>query len=348
MKTSELDYTLPSELIAQDPAGVRSDSRLLVVDRTSGKLTDSRFDRVVDHLRPGDCLVLNDTKVLPARFYARRHTGGGLEALFLAETGTPGLWQVLLKGTRKLKPDEAIHIVDGRQKDFCTAKVVERQDGGVCLLALDLKASAETVLNEIGFPPLPPYIRRDHDWSKAERDRQRYQTVYASQSGAVAAPTAGLHFTEGLLARLTDSGVRLARVTLHVGAGTFKPISVENVEDHEIHHEWYRLDAANAKIINNARAAGGRIVAVGTTATRVLETVGYPLQAQEGQTNLFVTPGYRFKAVDAMITNFHLPRSTLLALVGAFAGLEPMLAAYRHAVEQRYRFYSYGDAMLIL
>lgn len=348
MKTSELDYTLPSKLIAQDPAGVRSDSRLLVVDRTSGKLTDSRFDRVGDHLRPGDCLVLNDTKVLPARFYARRHTGGGLEALFLAETGTPGLWQVLLKGTRKLKPDEAIHIVDGRQRDFCTAKVVERQDGGVCLLALDLKASAETVLNEIGFPPLPPYIRRDHDWSKAESDRQRYQTVYASQSGAVAAPTAGLHFTEGLLARLTDSGVRLARVTLHVGAGTFKPISVENVEDHEIHHEWYRLDAANAKIINNARAAGGRIVAVGTTATRVLETVGYPLQAQEGQTNLFVTPGYRFKAVDAMITNFHLPRSTLLALVGAFAGLERMLDAYRHAVQERYRFYSYGDAMLIV
>ncbi len=348
MKTSELDYTLPSELIAQDPAGVRSDSRLLVVDRTSGKLTDSRFDHVGDHLRPGDCLVLNDTKVLPARFYARRHTGGGLEALFLAETDTPGLWRILLKGARKLKPDEAIHIVDGRQRDFCTAKVVERQDGGVCLLTLDVKAPAETVLNEIGFPPLPPYIRRDHDWSKAERDRQRYQTVYASQSGAVAAPTAGLHFTEELLDRLTDSGGRLARVTLHVGAGTFKPISVENVEDHEIHREWYRLDAANAGIINSARAAGGRIVAVGTTATRVLETVGYPLQAQEGQTNLFVTPGYRFKAVDAMITNFHLPRSTLLALVGAFAGLEPMLDAYRHAVQERYRFYSYGDAMLIV
>jgi S-adenosylmethionine:tRNA ribosyltransferase-isomerase len=347
MKTSELDYTLPPELIAQDPAEVRSASRLLVVDRTSASLTDSRFDHIGDHLRPGDCLVLNDTKVLPARFFARRATGGGLEALFLSETSTPGLWRILLKGTRKLKPDERIHIVDGRRNDYCTARVIEKEEGGACLLELDAKAPAESVLDEIGFPPLPPYIRRDHDWSKAESDRQRYQTVYANQSGAVAAPTAGLHFTEELLSRLCESGVRTARVTLHVGAGTFKPISVEDVEDHEIHHEWYRIDAANAGIINETRAAGGRIVAVGTTATRVLETVGYPLQAQEGSTNLFVTPGYRFKAVDAMITNFHLPRSTLLALVGAFAGLERMLAAYRHAVAKRYRFYSYGDAMLI-
>ncbi|HSV99929.1 MAG TPA: tRNA preQ1(34) S-adenosylmethionine ribosyltransferase-isomerase QueA [Sedimentisphaerales bacterium] len=348
MKTSELDYTLPPELIAQDPAEVRSDSRLLVVDRSSASLTDSRFGRIGDHLRPGDCLVLNDTKVLPARFFARRATGGRLEALFLSETATPGVWRILLKGARKLKPDERIHIVDGRRNDYCAARVIEKEEGGACLLELDAKAPAESVLDEIGFPPLPPYIRRDHDWSKAESDRRRYQTVYASRSGAVAAPTAGLHFTEELLRRLCESGVRTARVTLHVGAGTFKPISVENVEDHEIHHEWYRLDAANAEIINQARAAGGRIVAVGTTATRVLETVGYPLQAQEGETNLFVTPGYRFKAVDAMITNFHLPRSTLLALVGAFAGLEPMLAAYRHAVAQRYRFYSYGDAMLIV
>lgn len=350
MKTSELDYTLPAELIAQDPAEVRSASRLLVVGRTSGGLTDSRFDRIGEYLHPGDCLVLNDTKVLPARFYARRRTGGGLEALFLSEASAPGLWRILLKGARKLKPDEAIHIVDGRQKDFCTARVVERQEGGVCLLELEVKASAETVLNEIGFPPLPPYIRRDQDWSKAQSDRRRYQTVYARQAGAVAAPTAGLHFTEELLTRLTDSGVRLARVTLHVGAGTFKPISVENVEEHEIHHEWYRIDDANAGIINDARAAGGRVIAVGTTATRVLETVSRDGRAcaGEGSTNLFILPGYRFHIVDAMITNFHLPRSTLLALVGAFAGLERMLAAYRHAVEQRYRFYSYGDAMLIV
>jgi S-adenosylmethionine:tRNA ribosyltransferase-isomerase len=360
MKTIELDYTLPSELIAQDPAEVRSQSRLLVMDRASGSLTDSRFDRIGDYLQPGDCLVLNDTKVLPARFFARRATGGGLEALFLSETDAPGLWRIMLKGARKLKPQERIHIIDGRQNDYCTARVIERQDGGVCLLELDNKAAAETALNEIGFPPLPPYIHRDHDWSKAEADRKRYQTVYARQSGAVAAPTAGLHFTEELLGRLGESGVRTARVTLHVGAGTFKPISVDNVEDHEIHHEWYRIDAANAGIINDVHAAGGRVVAVGTTATRVLETVAGVdssdcphgpkpiLHAHEGMTNLFITPGYRFKAVDVMITNFHLPRSTLLALVGAFAGLEPMLAAYRHAVAERYRFYSYGDAMLIL
>lgn len=350
MKMNQLDYELPSELIAQEPAGVRSESRLLVLDRASDALTDSRFLRVADYLRPGDCLVLNDTKVLPARFFARRATGGGLEALFLSETSTPGLWRILLKGIRKLKPDEIIHIVDGRQRDYCAARVLEKQPDGICLLQLDVKVPAETVLNEIGFPPLPPYIRRDHDWSKAQTDRERYQTVYARASGAVAAPTAGLHFTEELLDRLSAIGVRLAYVTLHVGAGTFKPITVEEVEEHEIHHEWYRIDATNAEIINGARSAGGRIVAVGTTVTRVLETVAREggVSPCEGTTNLFILPGYEFRIVDAMITNFHLPRSTLLALVGAFAGMERTLAAYRHAIEQRYRFYSYGDAMLIL
>ncbi|MEN6578434.1 MAG: tRNA preQ1(34) S-adenosylmethionine ribosyltransferase-isomerase QueA [Phycisphaerales bacterium] len=350
MKTNQLDYELPSELIAQDPAGVRDESRLLVLDRASGGLADNRFGQITDHLRPGDCLVLNDTKVLPAKFFARRATGGGLEALFLSETSTPGLWRILLKGVRKLKPDEAIRIVDGQQRDYCTARVLERQPEGMCLLEIEVKAPAEVVLNEIGFPPLPPYIRRDHDWSKAQTDRKRYQTVYARASGAVAAPTAGLHFTEELLGRLSEIGVRLAYVTLHVGAGTFKPITVEEVEDHEIHHEWYRIDAANAEIINGARPAGGRIVAVGTTVTRVLETVACEGRVSpcEGTTNLFILPGYEFKIVDAMITNFHLPKSTLLALVGAFAGMERTLAAYHHAIEQRYRFYSYGDAMLIL
>jgi S-adenosylmethionine:tRNA ribosyltransferase-isomerase len=353
MKTNLLDYDLPSELIAQDPAGIRSESRLLVVHRASGGLTDSRFHRVGEFLRPGDCLVLNDTKVLPARFFARRATGGRLEALFLGETATPGVWQVLLKGVRKLKSEETIRIVDGHEQDYCAARVLERQDEGVCLLKVQAEAPAESVLHEIGFPPLPPYIRRDHDWSKAEDDRRRYQTVYAQQSGAVAAPTAGLHFTEELLEGLSRAGIRFARVTLHVGAGTFKPIAAERVEDHEIHQEWYRLDAANAELINKARADGGRIVAVGTTATRVLETVAgraatRDLCADEGTTKLLITPGYEFKIIDAMITNFHLPRSTLLALVGAFAGLEPILAAYRHAIAERYRFYSYGDAMLIV
>ena len=350
MKTNQLDYELPSELIAQEPAAVRSESRLLVMDRASGALADSRFHQIADSLRPGDCLVLNDTKVLPARFFARRVTGGGLEALFLSETSTPGRWRVLLKGVRKLKPDETIHVLDGQEQDYCAAKVIERQSEGVCLLELGVRAPAEVVLNEIGFPPLPPYIHRDHDWSKAECDRKRYQTVYARESGAVAAPTAGLHFTEALLGRLSAIGVRLAYVTLHVGAGTFKPITTENVEDHEIHREWYRIDTANAELVNTARSGGGRIVAVGTTVTRVLETVAREGRVSpcEGTTNLFILPGYQFKMVDAMITNFHLPKSTLLALVGAFAGLDHMFAAYRHAIEQRYRFYSYGDAMLIL
>jgi S-adenosylmethionine:tRNA ribosyltransferase-isomerase len=350
MKTNQLDYELPSEYIAQDPAAVRGDSRLLVMDRATGGLADSQFRRLGDFLRPGDCLILNDTRVLPARFFARRRTGGRLEALFLGETPAPGVWRVLLKGARKIKPDEPIHLLDGRQQDYCIARLLEKQEGGVCLLEVQAPAGAEAVLNEIGFPPLPPYIRRDHDWSKAESDRARYQTVYARRSGAVAAPTAGLHFTESLLGELRRSGVRLAYVTLHVGAGTFKPISHDRVEDHEIHQEWYRLDAGNAEIVNAARAEGGRIVAVGTTVTRVLETVARDgrVAAHEGTTNLFITPGYQFKTIDALITNFHLPRSTLLALVGAFAGLEPVLAAYRHAVAQRYRFYSYGDAMLIL
>jgi S-adenosylmethionine:tRNA ribosyltransferase-isomerase len=227
--------------------------------------------------------------------------------------------------------------------------VLEKKPDGVCVLEVETQADAETVLNHVGFPPLPPYIHRDHDLARAESDLRRYQTVYARRPGAVAAPTAGLHFTDELMGRLKAAGIGFAYVTLHVGAGTFKPIATEQVEEHEIHHEWYRLDAANAEAILATRQNGGRIVAVGTTVTRVLETVAKngPLAACEGTTNLFITPGYEFKIIDAMITNFHLPRSTLLALVGAFAGLERMLAAYRHAIEQRYRFYSYGDAMLI-
>ncbi len=387
MKTNLLDYELPSELIAQHPANVRSESRLLVMERATGRLIDSRFRRLGDFLRAGDCLVLNDTKVLPARFFARRRTGGRLEGLFLNATATAGVWEVMLKGARKLKPDETIILEDKEQRDFCTAEVLEKKLEGVCLFRVASEADPETVLEEIGFPPLPPYIRRNHDVALAENDRRRYQTVYARRPGAVAAPTAGLHFTDDLLQQLREVGMRMAYVTLHVGAGTFKPIATETVQEHQIHREWYRLDEENAAAISAARAEGGRIVAVGTTVTRVLETVadvqqvgwasahadglaadaqrqhglkGTPnanyrvweprpiLRPAEGTTDLFITPGYEFKIVEAMVTNFHLPRSTLLALVAAFAGLEQTLAAYRHAIEQRYRFYSYGDAMLII
>ena len=370
MRTNELDYELPPELIAQDPAAIRSESRLLVLGRSTGGLADSTFRRLGEFLQAGDCLVLNDTKVLPARFFARRRTGGKLEGLFLHETRAPGVWEVMLKGARKVKLDESIEIEDRSQRDFCPAKVVDKRPDGVCFLEVQRQASAESVLNEVGFPPLPPYIRRNHDLAKAEGDLRRYQTVYARCPGAVAAPTAGLHFTDELMGWLKAAGIEFAYVTLHVGAGTFKPIATEQVEEHEIHREWYRLDATNTEAILTARQRGGRIIAVGTTVTRVLETVvnvGWAsahaddpsagvrsqhglkpiLHACEGTTNLFITPGYEFKIVDAMITNFHLPRSTLLALVGAFAGMEKVRAAYRHAIEQRYRFYSYGDAMLI-
>jgi S-adenosylmethionine:tRNA ribosyltransferase-isomerase len=225
-----------------------------------------------------------------------------------------------------------------------------RGDSGVCLIRVDAEGSAESTLDAIGFPPLPPYIRRQQDPAQTQRDQQRYQTVYARTPGAVAAPTAGLHFTDALIAWLKGRGISFAFVTLHVGTGTFKPVTTENLEDHDIHREWFAVGADQAETINAARRAGGRIVAVGTTATRVLETVatGARIEPGQGTTNLFITPGYRFKMVDAMITNFHLPKSTLLALVAAFAGLDRTLAAYRHAVEQRYRFYSYGDAMLIV
>ena len=350
MKTDRLDYDLPPDRIAQYPAGVRSASRLLVLDRSTGHLTDSRFSRLTEFLQPGDALVLNDTKVLPARFFARRATGARLEGLFLRTTTRPDLWQVMVKGARKVASGETVVVQDRQGSDFCTAVLRAKLGNGHCLLCVDRAGTPEAVLEEIGFPPLPPYIRRDRDATTAERDRQRYQTVYARQPGAVAAPTAGLHFTDALIRRLKARGVRLASVTLHVGAGTFKPVATERLEDHQMHHEWYRLDADNAEIINVARRHGGRIITVGTTVTRVLETVagGHDLQPAQGTTGLFITPGYRFKAVDAMITNFHLPRSTLLALVAAFAGLDRTLDAYRHAIERRYRFYSYGDAMLIL
>jgi S-adenosylmethionine:tRNA ribosyltransferase-isomerase len=349
MKIDMLQFYLPPELIAQQPGDIRSYSRLLVLNRSNGDTFDSQFDRIGDFLSPGDCLVLNDTKVLQARFFGRRDTGGKIEGLFLAESET-GTWQVLLKAARKIKPGDVLYLKDKEKKDFCRAKLLDKMAEGGCRLKLETNTDAETVLDKIGFPPLPPYIKRGDDLKAAAVDRLRYQTVYARVPGAVAAPTAGLHFTEPLIERLQQAGVCFAYITLHVGTGTFKPIKTENLEDHQINQERFSIDEENAQTINAAKDKGGRIIAVGTTSTRALETVATNsrIEAANGETTLFIRPGYNFKIVDAMITNFHLPKSSLLALVAAFAGLDNILAAYRHAIEQRYRFYSYGDAMLII
>lgn len=349
MKTEKLNYYLPPELIAQHPCPVRSSSRLLVLNRCSGNTIDSRFSSIGDFLSPGNCLVLNDTKVLPARFFARKTTGGKLEGLFLAQNSDNN-WIVMIKGTRRLSPGDILILKDRQKADFCRAELLEKQPQGRCLLRLKIEADTETVLDVIGFPPLPPYIKRDDDPAIAQIDELRYQTVYACKNGAVAAPTAGLHFTEPLIEQLKLAGVEFAYITLHVGAGTFKPVTAENLDDHQIHQERFSIDQENARIINTAKSKGARIIPVGTTSTRTLETLsaGPQIEAATGSTGLFIKPGYKFKITDAMITNFHLPKSTLLALVAAFAGLENILAAYNHAIEQRYRFYSYGDAMLII
>jgi S-adenosylmethionine:tRNA ribosyltransferase-isomerase len=349
MKTEELDYYLPEGLIAQQPAKTRSQSRLLVLDRQNGSLTDARFAKIGEFLRNGDCLVLNDTKVLAARFFAKRQTGGSLEGLFLNQQDK-GIWEAMLKGLGKVKTGEYIWLRDTKGDDFCRAEVIEKKNDGKCLLKVEAESPAEKTLQKIGFPPLPPYIRRDTDLRQAARDRQRYQTVYARNLGAVAAPTAGLHFTKKLIATLKTRGVEFAYVTLAVGEGTFKPVTAETLEEHQIHEEHFSIDEKNAKLIKSVKENNGRIIAVGTTSVRVLETAAAQgqLSAITGSTRLFIRPGYKFRMLDGMVTNFHLPKSTLLALVGAFAGLDTILAAYTHAIDMRYRFYSYGDAMLII
>ena len=349
MKTEKLQFHLPAELIAQQPVAIRTDSRLLVFNRARGELIDSCFHRISDFLCPGDCLVLNDTKVLQARFFGRRASGGKLEGLFLNET-PQDVWEVMLKGTRKVKVGETIYLKGKDKQDFCRAEVLDKSDEGRCRLKIETDAGVESILERIGFPPLPPYIKRSDDPSAAAIDKMRYQTVYARKAGAVAAPTAGLHFTGELIEELKNAGICFAYTTLHVGTGTFKPITTENIEDHRIEQERFIIDEENARMINSAKEKGGRIIAVGTTSVRALETmtVGSRLEAASGETTLFIKPGYKFQIVDAMVTNFHLPKSSLLALVAAFAGLENILAAYRHAIQQRYRFYSYGDAMLIM
>jgi len=349
MRTELLNYDLPEDLIAQEPAYKRCQSKLLVMERSTGRVYDRRFENIIEYLKAGDCLVLNNTRVLPAKFFGRRTTGAELEGLFLSET-EEGHWEVMLKNARKVKAGESIVFYDKEKKDFCRAEAAERMTDGHWTLKIESNQNSYDILEKIGSAPLPPYIKRGNDEDTARMDLQRYQTVYAEQPGAVAAPTAGLHFTGELLKQIKSMGIQVAYVTLHVGAGTFKPVTTEILQDHQMHSERFSICQKDADLINRSLEKGTRIIAAGTTSVRTLETAAQDgrVTACEGSTKLFILPGYEFKVVDAMLTNFHLPKSTLLALVGAFAGLENILAAYRHAIKRRYRFYSYGDAMLII
>ena len=341
MRTADFDYDLPPELIAQTPTEPRDSARLLVLDRAGNRLEHRVFHELPDILRPGDVLVANNSRVLPARLLGRRAgTGGAVEALLLHELDDDE-WSALVRPGRRIRPGETLFFAAGG----LVATVLDRGEGGE--RRLRLHAATGTVWDAIhraGVVPLPPYIHAPL------ADPGRYQTVYARDEGSVAAPTAGLHFTPGLLERLQERDMALCHVTLHVGAGTFKPVQGEDPAAHTMHAEWAALDAETATYLNAARAEGGRLVAVGTTTVRVLETAARDgeLRPFRGWTDIFIVPGYRFRAVDALITNFHLPRSTLLLLVSAFAGKELIDHAYASAIAQRYRFYSFGDAMLIV
>ncbi len=344
----EYDYELPAELIAQEPLACRTDARLLVVDRVRGTCEHRRVRDLPEILRPGDCLAFNDTKVVPARLVGRRdRTGGRWQGLFLGAAPT-GEWSVLGKTRGKLELGERIVLVDGAGRDAFNLVVLAKLDGGRWSVRPEASEPWPDLLERAGHVPLPPYIRGGES---RPADRGNYQTVFARHPGAVAAPTAGLHFTPELLDELLRFGVGQTHVTLHVGIGTFRPVTAERLEDHAMHSEWARIEAEVAGRLASCRQAGGRIVAVGTTVVRTLESAMAARggrEGWEGETNLFIRPPYRFQAIDALLTNFHLPKSTLLVLVRTFGGDELLKQAYAEAIRERYRFFSYGDAMLIL
>ncbi len=354
LRVADFDFELPPELIAQQPPAVRGTSRMLVVDRARGDLRDAQFGEFPALLRPGDLLALNDSRVIPARLYARRtvvrerqEPTGQIEVLLTEPVGA-GAWRALVKPGRKVGVGERLAFLDAEGRTALEAEVLERGEFGERLLRFAPVEDFFAALERIGHMPLPPYIHRDD----ADADRERYQTVFARDRGSVAAPTAGLHFTPQVLDEIRARGVEIARVTLHVGLGTFAPLRVERVDEVRLHRERYSLSEETAEALNRARAAGRRIVAVGTTVVRTLEsaarTVGDgPLEPHVGTTDIFIGPGFEFRLVDGLLTNFHLPQSSLLMLVSAFAGRERVLAAYRHAVARRYRFFSYGDCMFL-
>lgn len=340
MKTQDFYFELPPELIAQEPLKDRSASRLLVLDKESGAIEHKTFQDITNYLKAGDCLVINDTKVLPARLIGeRKGTGAKVEILLLVRKEI-NKWEVLVHPGKRAKPKDTIAFGNG----ILEADIIETIEGGNRIVEFRYEGVFETILDQLGEMPLPPYITH-----KLE-DKNRYQTVYAKHDGSAAAPTAGLHFTPQLLQNIQEMGVFIAHVTLHVGLGTFRPVKVENVLEHEMHSEYYVVEESQADIINTAKKNGGRIVAVGTTSTRTLESVTDEkgiVHAQNGWTKIFIYPGYQFKAVDCLITNFHLPESTLIMLVAALAGKKEILNAYKQAVKEKYRFFSFGDAMFI-
>jgi S-adenosylmethionine:tRNA ribosyltransferase-isomerase len=340
VKVEDFDFHLPEELIAQTPLENRSESRLMVLDKEDGSIDHLRFKNIVDLLDEGDCLVLNDTRVLPARLFGQKEeTGANIEVLLLKqEEGDQ--WETLVKPAKRVKVGTEVVFGDGKLKATC----VGTKDHGGRIMEFAYEGIFYEVLEELGEMPLPPYIRERLE------EQDRYQTVYAKERGSAAAPTAGLHFTEELLEELKQKGVHIAFITLHVGLGTFRPVSVDSIEDHDMHSEFYQISEGTARLLNDVRDKGGRIITVGTTSTRTLETIASKhdrFVEENGWTNIFIYPGYEFKGIDGLITNFHLPKSTLIMLVSAFAGQEHVLKAYETAVQEKYRFFSFGDAMFL-
>lgn len=340
MKTHDFYYDLPEELIAQTPLAQRDTSRLMFLDRQSGQVSHRHFYDIVDYIHPGDCLVLNDSRVLPARLLGHRPTGGAIELLLLRDLGE-GKWECLAKPGKKCQPGQTVIFGDG----ILTATVLDVQEDGNRIVRFHYEGIFLEVLERLGKMPLPPYIKEELE------DQERYQTVYSREVGSAAAPTAGLHFTNELLEKLKNKGVKIAFVTLHVGLGTFRPVKTEDVLDHHMHAELCMIGEETASVLNETKASGGRIICVGTTSCRTLESLvndDGSFSPKSKWTEIFIYPGYQFKAMNGLITNFHLPESTLVMLVSAFAGREHVLSAYEEAVREKYRFFSFGDAMMIL
>ena len=340
MNINDFDYFLPEELIAQTPLKDRTGSRLLVLDKSEKQIEHKVFSDIIDYLNSGDCLVLNNTRVIPARLLGKREGSGGAVELLLLRQMENDVWESLVRPGRKCRVGDRVSFGDGK----LIAEIIKVKEDGNRLVKFYYEGIFNEVLDSLGEMPLPPYIKEKLS------DPERYQTVYSKIEGSAAAPTAGLHFDQALLDRLAEKGVSLAYVTLHVGLGTFRPVKAETIEEHEMHSEWYSISEETAELLNDTKAKGGRVICVGTTATRVVETMADDdgiIHPGSGDTNIFIYPGYRFKMLDALITNFHLPKSTLVMLVSALAGRETILSAYEEAVKERYRFFSFGDAMFI-